>query len=143
MSRQPTLPACALIAATALAPLGALAQPPAATPLPADRAIDVDGVKAACTGVGLAARQDPQWKAFPVRIEVSEPGGDYLGEETLAVTKAGGAPVVTVSCGSPWVLLGLAPGAYRMSVWSGRRGPKTITLRAPASGQVRTVVQFP
>jgi hypothetical protein len=138
-----TLAACAILVASALAPLGAQAQPPAATRLPADRPIDVGGLKAACTGIGLAARQDPRWKAFSVRVEVSQPNGDYLGEETLAVSKPGGAPVATVSCASPWVLLGLAPGAYRMSVWSGSHGPKAITLRAPASGQARTVVQFP
>jgi hypothetical protein len=133
----------ALCAALLLVPVAAAAQPPAGTRLPADREITVDGVRAGCTGVGAATRNDPRWKAFSVRIEVSEPNGDYLGEETLAVTKAGGAPVVTVACNSPWVLLGLAPGAYKMSVWSGARGPKTIVLHAPASGQARTVVQFP
>jgi hypothetical protein len=143
MSKHRLLSLGALLAATLAPPLRAAAQPPGATPLPADRATEVGGVKAACTGIGLAARQDPQWKAFSVRVEVSEAGGDYLGEETLAVSRPNGAPVATVSCGSPWVLLALPPGEYRLSVWSGRRGPKAVTVRAPASGQSRTVVQFP
>jgi hypothetical protein len=132
----------AALAASLVLPLAAAAQPPA-TRVPDDGVVTVGGVKAACTGVGLAARQDPRWKAFPVRIEAAAPGGDYLGEETISVAAGHGPPLLTVSCASPWVLLGLAPGAYEVTAWSGRRGPKTMTIHAPAHGQARFVVDFP
>jgi hypothetical protein len=142
MSRRSNPILGAALAAALSLPFAAVAQPADAVHLPADTVTTVAGIKAACTGVGLNARDDPRWKAFAVRMEVAKPGGDYLGEETLAVQTAAGKPVLSVSCGSPWVLLDLPPGAYKVTAWSGSHGPKDMTIHAPAHGQARFVVVF-
>jgi hypothetical protein len=116
---------------------------PAFTRLADDSVTTVAGIKTACTGVGLAMREEPRWKAFSVRVEVSTASRDYLGEERLSVAGADGKALLAVSCDSPWVLLGLAPGEYKVTAWSGNLGPKTMTIHAPAQGQGRFVVAFP
>jgi hypothetical protein len=131
------------LAATLFLPLAAEAQPSDATQLPSDNVTTVNGVKAACTGVGTSEREDPRWKNFAVRFESAAPAGDYLGGVTLAVASDKGAPVVAVSCNSPWLLMDLPPGGYKVTAWSGHRGPKTLLVHASAKAQARYVIVFP
>jgi hypothetical protein len=142
MSMNTRLACLTALAAGLGLPLATTAQP-APVHLPADTVTVVAGLKTACTGIGAATRQDPRWNDFPVRIEVAAPSGDFLGEETLVVAPDKGPPLLAVSCNSPWVLLGLSPGAYRVTASSGHWGPKTISIRAPAHGQARFLVHFP
>ena len=125
------------------APALAAAQPADAVHIPANNVTTVDGVKTVCTGVGKASREDPRWKAFAVRIESAAPSGDYLGEMTLDVASDKGVPVLAVSCHSPWILMDLSPGAYKVTAWSGRRGPRTIKVHASGKKQARYVIAFP
>lgn len=125
------------------APVLAAAQPVDAVHIPSNNVTTVDGVKTVCTGVGKASRQDPRWRAFAVRIESATPSGDYLGEVTLDVASNKGVPVLAVSCNSPWILMDLPPGAYKVTAWSGKRGPKTVMVHASGKGQTRQVIAFP
>lgn len=143
MPRDFRLPMLAALAAGLWAPTLAGAQPADATRLPSDNVTTVSGVKAACTGVGKSERDDPRWKNFAVRIETAAPSGNYLGGVTLEVASDKGTPVLALSCGSPWLLMDLPPGAYKVTAWSGRRGPKTIMVRASAKHQSRYVIAFP
>ena len=131
------------LAAGLLAPPYAGAQPADAMRLPSNNVTTVNGVKTVCTGVGKAAREDPRWKAFAVRIESAAPSGDYLGGVTVDVASDKGTPVLAASCDSPWLLMDLPPGAYKVTAWSGKRGPKTVKVHASAKGQSRYVVAFP
>jgi hypothetical protein len=143
MPRHFRLPIVAALAAGLCMPADAGAQPADATHIPADNVTTVNGVKTACTGVGKTAREDPRWKGFAVRIESAAPTGDYLGGLTLDVASDKGTPVLSVACGSPWLLMDLPPGAYKVTAWSGRRGPKTVRVHASGKGQARYVIAFP
>lgn len=137
------LPIMAALAAWLCAPSIAGAQPADATRVPSDNVTTVSGVKTACTGVGKSERADPRWKNFAVKIETAAPSGDYLGGVTVDVASNKGTPVLAASCGSPWLLMDPPPGAYKVTAWSGRRGPKTITVRASGKHPSKYVIAFP
>ncbi|HSZ53807.1 MAG TPA: hypothetical protein VK801_19730 [Caulobacteraceae bacterium] len=136
-------PAWLAIAAGLCTPALAGAQPTNATQLPSNQVTTVNGVKTACTGVGSVARADPRWKDFAVRLEAASPSGDLLGGLTVDIANDRGTSVLTASCASPWLLMDLPPGSYRVTAWSGRRGPRTVTVQASAGRQTRSVVAFP
>lgn len=133
----------AALAALAVA-LPALAQEgPVRIPLDGERTLG--GVAIACTGIGQE-KQDPRWQAYPVRVEFSAPGGDYLADEALSVMDRSGRTLATVACEGPWILLRpQAPGQYRFSGWvPGKPGaPRGGTFHVPLKSQIRLVLQFP
>jgi hypothetical protein len=120
------------------------AQPSAPTPIAADGVATVGGVKVACTGIGQT-RDDPRWAAYPVRIEVSDAKNQYLAGAIVQVSDKAGKPLLGVSCDDAWVLLKLKAGTYKVftSLIGSSAKPRTATIHAPASGQVRVVMQFP
>src|SRR5437763_7852691 len=86
---------------------GAMPQHQGSTPM--DTPTAVGGIGAVCTGVGEEA-QNPRWLAYPVRIEFSNGGAQYLAGAHVQVTTAGGKPIAGVDCDGPWVLFRLEPG---------------------------------
>jgi hypothetical protein len=143
--------AFSLAVGLAALPLQAGAQPAshmeqgAIRALPLDTPVMVNGVETACTGIGLAARNDPRWKAFPVRLEFSGPHSEYLSDETVFIEGAGGAQVMAVSCQGAWLLLKLPKGRFvvRARINGETAKERSMTITTPASGQARFVLQFP
>lgn len=131
-------------AAAALAMSGpALAQEAAET-LPLDRTTTVQGVEAACSGLGKAQRDNPAWESFPVRVEFADPKAEYLADADIQVATAKGKPVLHVSCAAPWVLMRLPPGGYRVSGRLLAGGPeRSAAFKVPRTGQVRVTLTFP
>ena len=133
----------------ALPQIGAAASPVRDGPapvlaLPTDAPTTVSGVDAACTGIGQT-RNDPHWRDYAVRIEVSDHENAYLAGAVITVTDARGRQVVSLSCDSPWLLLDLAPGRYVVHGWipAANAGPRSAAIVSPARGQIRVVLQFP
>lgn len=122
----------------------ALAQDgPVRIPLDGERTIG--GVAIACTGIGQE-KSDPRWLAYPVRVEFSEPAGDYLADEALSVTDHAGRTLAKVACEGPWILLRPeAPGEYRFSGWvpGNPGGARGGAFHIPLKGQIRLVLRFP
>ncbi len=137
--RTPITLGAAMALSTALAGL-AVAETP--TDLPSDRPVTVNGHEVACTGIGDEAQADPRWKAFPVRVEFADARAEYLADVEATVIDAAGAPLFSVRCDSPWLLLRLPPAKYRVE---GRFGDTTrvAPFTAPAKGQIRVIVRFP
>jgi hypothetical protein len=110
--------------------------------LPPDEPTNVNGLDLVCTGVGEDARNDPRWRAYPVRIEFANADAQYLSDAVLAVSTAEGEALFEVTCDSPWVLAKLQPGKYVLrATYEGI--VKTEKFTAPKSGQARFVVRFP
>jgi hypothetical protein len=131
----------ALAAVAALAAAGvAQAQP---EQIALDQVANVGGVQVACTGIGQT-KEDPQWQAYPVRVEFARADGDYLASEVLTVSGRGG-PSLSVACEGPWVLLQLPAGSYRLEGQSTEPGvaPIVQTVSSPGHGQARVVMTFP
>lgn len=107
---------------------------------PSDQPITVSGVETVCTGVGSDSREDPRWKAYPLKVEMAAVGGHYLGSETVTVSR-GGQPVVKVTCDGPWALFRLPPGRYTVDAVVGSETASSGAV-VPASGQGRIVLRF-
>ena len=133
----------ALAVSLALAAATSVAAQPVHVPL--DHETTIAGIGVGCTGIGQT-KNDPKWKAYPVLVEFAGPGGEYLANTTLTVTDAKGAEVLEAFCEGPWTLLQLPPGkTYKVAGQVGRTAAKPVsaTVKAPAHGQARYVLNFP
>ncbi len=138
-------PAVAFAACVALLGAAAAARADTAVSLPLDTNTTVNGVDVACTGIGQT-KDNPVWRDYPLRLEVSGPRGDYLAGETLTVYRSGRQPLLRVACNAPWVLMRLPPGGeYRFQAGLDQPGtsPHTVAARVPEHGQARVVIVFP
>lgn len=120
---------------------------PAAAAEPVALAVDAEatasGVELACTGIGQT-RDDPRWQTYGVRVEFSNARNEYLAGGAITVRDQAGRELLTVSCAAPWILLRLPKGVYRIEGWlpDSAAKPRSARFTAPASGQVRVVLQF-
>jgi hypothetical protein len=109
-----------------------------------DTPTTIGGIETVCTGVGEQA-QNSRWLAYPVRIEFSNGGAQYLSGAHVELTSAAGKPIVSVDCDGPWVLFRVNPGSYKVTATLMSQpggGTASATLTAPRSGQKRIVLDF-
>jgi len=95
-----------LLAATMTAPV--LPQPMAM-----DTPVSFGNIQTVCTGVG-SAKDDPQWSQYPVRIEFSNDGAQYLSGAHVTLSQ-GGQPIADLNCAGPWVLVKGPAGKYNVT----------------------------
>jgi hypothetical protein len=132
------------LAAVTIGTAVGFAWPAAADPLPMDNPTPINGVEVVCTGIG-SAQDDPHWKAYPVRVEFSNGGAQYLAGAHVTLS-SGGKQLVAFDCSGSWVLFSVKPGTYKVSATLTNQagsGERSATFSAPASGQKRVVIQFP
>jgi len=114
-------------------------------PMPMDNPISIDGVQTVCTGIGDEAQHDPRWLAYPIRIEFSNGGSQYLSGAHVVLSSAGGKTLAALDCEGPWVLFQVGPGAYKVTATlTGQQSapPATATFSPPSKGQKRVVLDF-
>ena len=87
------------------------AAPALADALPMDTPVSTDGIENVCTGVG-SAQDDPRWQDYPIRIEFSNGGAQYLANVHLTISRDG-RTLAAFECMGPWVLTKLPPGHYK------------------------------
>jgi hypothetical protein len=110
-----------------------------------DTPVNVNGTEAVCTGVGQRAQQDPRWLAYPVRIEFSNKGAQYLSGAQVDLSTGSGHTIASVDCNGAWVLFRVPPGIYRVTarlLSQPGGGMARATIAAPSSGQKRVVLDF-
>lgn len=110
-----------------------------------DSPISVNGVDTVCTGIGDQAQHDPRWAAYPIRIEFSNGGAQYLAGAHVALSTAAGKPLAALDCAGSWVLFKLAPGKYRVDatlLYNQGGGTRSASFSPPPTGQKRVVLQF-
>lgn len=106
-----------------------------------DQPMTVNGVESVCTGIGLEARNDPRWRDYSLRVELTGAAGQYLGDGRVNIT--GNAKSVDLQCDGPWLLVKLPAGSYQIKTDVADAGEKVMTARVPAAGQTRVVVNYP
>jgi hypothetical protein len=109
---------------------------------PADEIQTRDGVRFACTGSGLDAREDPRWGQFAARIEAATQDGRYLGNVTYTVADAAGGTLLRATCPGPWLMVDLDPGRYRVTL-DLEEHSRTVDLQVTAQRQDVVVVHLP
>jgi hypothetical protein len=135
---------CFSCAAVLMAAATASNAQPAPVAVPLDTEQVVGGVGVGCTGVGQS-KDDPRWKAYPIRVEVSNPAGDLLADVAISVSNASGGLLATISCEGPWIMLRPAPGLYKLEAWAPGQGlpHRTASFSPPARGQRIVELNFP
>ncbi len=114
-----------------------------ADPMAMDKPVQMNGLEAVCTGVG-ETKDDPQWLSYPVRIEFSNGGAQYLSGATVRISH-GADTVGSLDCPGAWVLLRGAPGEYRVDVTIDNSSAKAVdaSFRMGSGPQKRIVLRFP
>jgi len=110
-----------------------------------DNPITVNGVDTVCTGNGDEAQHDPRWAAYPIRVEFSNGGAQYLSGAHVVLSQAKGKTLAALDCAGSWVLFKLAPGNYRVDatlLYNQGGGEKSASFSPPDHGQKRVVLQF-
>jgi hypothetical protein len=118
--------------------------PVMADPLPMDNPVNLNGIEAVCTGIG-SAQDNPAWKAYPIRVEFSNGGAQYMAGAHLTLSGAG-KQIASFDCSGSWVLFKLPKGSYKISATildQANLGEHSATFSPPASGQKRVIIQFP
>lgn len=111
--------------------------------LPQDRSVAMNGVDVACTGIG-SAKDDPQWKAWPVKVQFSNGAGQFLAGEHVTLSK-GKDKIGDFVCDANWVLVRGPAGDYTITAaLTGHADkPHSAHFSPPASGQKMVEIQFP
>ena len=114
-----------------------------ADPMPMDRAVQMNGLETVCTGVG-ETKDDPQWNAYPVRVEFSNGGAQYLAGATLRVSK-GHTMIAEMDCAGAWVLLRGPTGNYHVTatIDGSQAKPANARFMMRNGAQKRVVLRFP
>lgn len=109
-----------------------------------DTDLTIGAVEVGCTGIGQT-KHDPRWAAYPVRIEFANAQSLYLSDATIDLANASGAPLASISCEGPWILLKLPAGRYTVHARlnGSTAKPRSASFSPPAKGQMRLVLQFP
>ncbi|HSM94829.1 MAG TPA: hypothetical protein VLT91_02215 [Rhizomicrobium sp.] len=135
------------VAAVLIGGTAGLIWPAHADSLPMDQPITVDGIETACSGIGDEAQTDPRWPAYPIRVEFSNGGAQYLSGAHVTLSQHG-KTLATFDCSGAWVLFkNLKPGeTYKVAATitdEPGAGEKSATFTPPAHGQKRVVIQYP
>ena len=118
--------------------------PASADPLPMDNPVDMNGLETVCTGIG-SSQDNPKWKDYPIRVEFSNGGAQYLAGAHITLSE-GGKTLADFDCSGSWVLFRFKNGAYKVTAKlldQPAAGERSATFSPPASGQKRVVIQFP
>jgi len=104
---------------------------------------DYQGIRYACAGVSEESRGDPRWQHYPAKFVFAASGGDYLGDVTVTVGKVMGGTLFEAHCQSPWMLVDLPPGQYRVDAVAKQSHRQSFSFAVGGSGQTERVVRFP
>jgi hypothetical protein len=127
------------------APVGVVSStlPPPSGPgaMPIDKRIEIGGVGAVCTGIGLDAQNNPAWAAYPLKVMATGKAGMYLAKAQITLTQKERV-LAEVKCAGPWVFFDVPQGDYKLSaVLEGEIASTNVRVRAP--GQAQAVLRFP
>jgi hypothetical protein len=78
-----------------------------------DQPVTIGGVESVCTGVG-SAKDNPDWKDYPVKLTFSNLAGENEASEHIAISQ-GGTPVMETDCDAPWLLIKAPAGRYNVT----------------------------
>ena len=107
-----------------------------------DRELDYRGIGYVCTGIA-ESRLDPRWSAYPLKLMFTTGGHAYIINVRVTISDAKGRPVFKAFCPTPWLLVRLAPGRYRVTAVAQEEYTKTARIRIRAGRQTARAIRFP
>src|SRR6201994_153922 len=108
-----------------------------------DTPVNINGVEAVCTGVG-SAKDNPAWKAYPVKVVVATSGGADLANAHVTLSQ-GGKELAGLDCDAPWVLFKAPAGSYTATaaMIGGSGASHSTNFSTSGSGQKEVTIMFP
>ncbi|MBL6853473.1 MAG: hypothetical protein ISQ86_08805 [Alphaproteobacteria bacterium] len=121
----------------------AVTAPTLPQPMSMDTPVSFGSIQTVCTGVG-SAKDDPQWSRYPVRIEFSNGGAQYLSGAHVTLSQ-GGQPIADLNCAGPWVLVQGPAGRYQVSaaINGSTARPANASFNLRNGPTQRVVLRFP
>lgn len=107
-----------------------------------DQVLDYRGIRYVCTGIA-ESRLDPRWAAYPLKLMFTTGGRAYIINVRVTIRNAKGATVFTAFCPTPWLLVTLAPGRYRVTAVAEQKYRQRIRVRVRAGRQTAMAIRFP
>jgi len=107
-----------------------------------DTPTSINGVDTVCTGVG-SAKDDPRWKAYPVKIVLATTGGADLANAHVTLSK-GSQQLVETDCDAPWILFKAPAGQYTATATliGGSGQSHSASFSIGGSGQKEITILF-
>jgi len=107
-----------------------------------DRELDYRGIRYVCTGIA-ESRLDPRWAAYPLKLMFTTGGHAYIINVRVTIRDAKGRAIFEAFCPTPWLLVALAPGRYRVTAVAQRKYRKSARVRVRAGRQTARAIRFP
>ena len=102
-----------------------------------------EGVRYVCAGVSQESRDDPRWSSYPVKLVFAAADGGFLGDVTVKIGAADGTTVLQAHCLSPWLLVDLEPGSYKVEAMARQDDQQSFPLRVAGERQQEHDTRFP
>ncbi len=100
------------------------------------------GIRYACAGVSQESRDDPRWSNYPVKLVFAAADGGFLGDVKVKIGDAQGDTVLQAHCLSPWLLVDLAPGTYKVEAMARQDYQQSFPLNVGAGHQQEHTTRF-
>jgi len=101
------------------------------------------GVHYVCAGVSQESRDDPRWNSYPVKLVFAAADGGFLGDVKVKIGAADGTTVLQAHCHSPWLLVDLEPGSYKVEAMARQDYQQSFPLRVAGERQQEYATRFP
>lgn len=117
--------------------------PAVAEPMAMDTPVNMGSLTVACSGVG-SAKDDPQWRSWPTRIEFSNGRAEYYSGVRVVISHRGSTDA-DFECAGPWVLVKGPAGSYKATatlLWEANKTTKSAVFSLGSRAQKRVIIQF-
>ena len=109
-----------------------------------DTELNYRGTRFVCTGTGEGSRGDPRWAGYSTKFVFVQKDGEYLADVAVVVQTSAGATVLEATCPTPWLLIALPPGQYRVNAVADEAHRQSFGLSVGAGRkQSERIVRFP
>ena len=102
-----------------------------------------EGVRYVCAGVSQESRDDPRWSSYPVKLVFAAAAGGFLGHVKVKIGDAEGDTVLQAHCLSPWRLVDLGPGSYKVEAMARQDYQQSFALSVGDGRQQEHTTRFP
>ena len=121
----------------------AIATPALADSMTMDTPTQMNGLETVCTGIG-SAKDDPRWSSYPIRIEFSNGGAQYLSGAHVTLSEHG-TTVADFDCAGAWVLVKGKPGNYHVAatIDGSTAKAENSSFNLGTGLQKRVILRFP
>ena len=109
----------------------------------ADSEQTYEGMRYVCAGVSQESRDDSRWSSYPVKLVFAAADGGFLGDVKVKIGDAKGDTVLQAHCLSPWLLVDLGPGSYKVEAMARQDYQQSFALQVADGQQQEHTTRFP